>query len=150
MKGRIEGIEEKQAKNGRTYLLLSIGGQNCSLWDGKLFDNVKEGDMVDYKWKQSGEYRNITEIAPADEPSGNGQPVREVQILKMSCLKSASAILANLGCEPDERVAFTIEAARKFEKYVTGNDDEDYPATRPSHRPPGSHSPARTPAPRRG
>ena len=125
MKGRIEGIEEKQAKNGRTYLLLSIDGQNYSLWDGKLFETVREGDLVEYKWKQSGDYRNITEIAPADEPSGNGQPVREVQILKMSCLKSASAILANLGCEPDERVALTIEAARRFEKYVTGDDDQE-------------------------
>lgn len=125
MKGRIEGIEEKHTKNGRTYLLLSIDGQNYSLWDGKLFEGLREGDLVEYKWKQSGDYRNITEIEPAKEPSGNGQRIREVQILKMSCLKSASAILANLGCEPEERVSLTIEAARRFEKYVTGDGEEN-------------------------
>ena len=125
MKGRIERIEEKHARNGQTYLLLSIDGQNYSLWDGKAFDGVREGDLVEYKWKQSGDYRNITDIAPVAEPSGNGQPVREVQILKMSCLKSASTILGNLDCEPDERVTLTIGAARRFEKYVTGEEEDE-------------------------
>ena len=124
MKGRIERIEEKHARNGQTYLLLSIEGQNYSLWDGKAFDGVHEGDLVEYKWKQSGYYRNITDIGSVDEPSGNGQSSRDVHILKMSCLKSASAILGNLDCEPDERVTLTIGAARKFEKYITDADDE--------------------------
>jgi len=125
MKGTIEKIEEKHAKNGQKYLLLAIDGQNYSLWDGKAFDRVHEGEVVEYKWKASGEYRNITDIEPAEEEPGNGNGAysRDSHILKMSCLKSASAILANLEGPPEDRIGITIEAARRFEKYVKGEAD---------------------------
>ena len=123
MKGTVEKIEEKHAKNGQKYLLLAIDGQNYSLWDGKAFERVHEGDAVEYKWKASGDYRNITEIEPANGSSDEDFGSRDDHILKMSCLKSASAIFGNLTVEPEERVKVTIEAARKFEKYI--RDDED-------------------------
>ena len=123
MKGIVDKIEEKHAKNGQKYLLLSIDGQNYSLWDGKTFDRVHEGERIEYKWKASGDYRNITDIEPLETPSenggnGNGYNDRDVHILRMSCLKSASAIFGNLDAEPDERVKITIGAARQFEKYI--------------------------------
>ncbi len=123
MKGRIEKVEEKHAKNGQKYLLLSIDGENYSLWDGKAFDRVSEGELVEYKWKASGDYRNITEIEPSQDEASNGPTTRDVHILKMSCLKSASAILGNLDVDPEERVGLTIAAARRFEKYITAEDE---------------------------
>jgi hypothetical protein len=122
MKGTVEKIEEKHAKNGQKYLLLAIDGQNYSLWDGKAFERVHEGDAVEYKWKAAGDYRNITEIDPVNGSPDDGLGSRDEHILRMSCLKSASAIFGNLGVEPDERVKITISAARRFEKYI--RDDE--------------------------
>ena len=53
MKGIVQKIEEKHAKNGQKYLLLSIDGQNYSLWDGKVFDRIHEGERIEYKWKDA-------------------------------------------------------------------------------------------------
>ena len=38
----------------------------------------------------------------------------------MSCLKSASAILASLDVPAEEKIDMTLSTARKFEKYITG------------------------------
>ena len=122
MKGRIERLEEKNARNGRKYLLITVGGQNYSLWDGKAFDGLREGDLIEYEWKTAGDYRNITDIQTLDEMPSDPPTTRDVHILKMSCLKSASAILSNLDGPPEERVRVTIDAAKRFERYITGED----------------------------
>ena len=122
MKGTIEKIWENKTKNGQKYQVVSIDGRKYSLWDAKASEGLAEGAAVEYKWRQSGNYRHITDIEPVPyEPNeSNGLGLRDQRILKMSCLKSASAILASLDVPAEEKIDMTLSTARKFEKYITG------------------------------
>ena len=77
--------------------------------------------MVDFDWKKSGKFRNITRIAPIDEDNFYSDR-RQRSIIRMSCLRSASELLSDSGIELDKKPDLTIEVARKFEKYIM----EDY------------------------
>ena len=125
MRGTIEKIWENQAKNGQKYQVVSIDGRKYSLWNAKASEGLAEGAVVEYKWRQSGNYRHITDIEPVpDGPyESNGLELRDQRILKMSCLKSASTILANLEAPAEEKIDITISTARKFEKYITGEPE---------------------------
>ena len=62
MKGVIERIYPNQLQDGREYLTLQISGSKYSLWDKKHFGELDEGMPVDFKFKASGKYLNISEI----------------------------------------------------------------------------------------
>jgi len=123
MLGKIDRMRELRTKNGQKYLVLSIDGKNYSLWDDRHFGRLAEGDVVAYQWKQSGDYRHITEIEVQERAVSQANAEKDGQIVRMSCLKSASTILANLEIDPEEKIDLTINTARKFEKYITGNDN---------------------------
>lgn len=121
MKGTVEKIWENKSRAGQKYLALSIDGQKYSLWEEKYFDQIHEGEVVDFDWKKSGKFRNITRIAPIDEDNFYSDK-RQRSIIRMSCLRSASELLSDSGIELDKKPDLTIEVARKFEKYIM----EDY------------------------
>jgi hypothetical protein len=136
MKGEIEKIWKNQTPDGRKYNVLQIAGVRYSLWEGDYLDKLSEGQTLEFDFRESGEFKNISKIYdPAGakkqsensdlppEPKGNddqqGQKAR--QIVRMSSLRSASQILNGSRIPAGERAEKTIEIAKKFEKYI---DDE--------------------------
>jgi hypothetical protein len=145
MKGEIEKIWKNQTADGRRYNVIQIGGERYSLWEGDYLDTLSEGQALEFDFRESGEYRNIskiyepksaTEEAPITEgPEAIGKPPEYVatgsggggnggnggrsrQIVRMSCLRSASQILGGSRIPAGERAEKTIEIAKKFEKYI--------------------------------
>ena len=128
MKGTVEQIWENESRNGQTYLTVQIGGERYSVWDAKYFDRFQQGAEVEYDFRQSGNFKNITEVngltgSPDGEPD---QPMyhndRDLRITRLSCLKSAAGIIAPALMEPAAKRDLVIDTARVFERYV-GEDD---------------------------
>jgi hypothetical protein len=128
MKGQIEKIWDNESRNGQRYLGLSIDGQRYTLWDEKYFDRLEEGDAIDFEWKKSGKFKNITKIN-LNEEGYDFMERRQAGIIRMSCLKSASELISDSEIEPEKRADLAITFARKFEDYVRegreGGDDSD-------------------------
>jgi hypothetical protein len=118
MNGRIQKILEKRDKG---YWLVNIDGQSYSVWDPKYLTDLKTGDGVEYEWKESGKFRNITNLKKLDltpDPDNSQQPDRDLKIIRMSCLKSATCLLPHMPDEVTDRMDYVMSAARKFEEYV--------------------------------
>lgn len=96
-----------------------------SLWDENYIDQIQEGQPLEFDFKESGDFKNITDIYDGSEGT-HGKPdygnTRLNKITKMSCLKSASQVLAGSGITYEDGADKTIEIARKFEKYL--NEEE--------------------------
>ena len=146
MRGKIEKVWENKSRQGQKYLTAVIGGERYNVWDEKLFDGVKEGALVDYDTRKAGKYLNITAMQSAsvngsapnvgnagagtvpyagESRNRNGEEglaepeFRSKAIRRMSCLKSATALVASLELGPDlEPAEYTLEVARRFERYV--------------------------------
>ena len=133
MKGIIEQIWENESKNGQQYLTVQIDGERYSVWDDKHFDQLQEGAEIEYEFRQSGNFKNITEVSnPAQSEQNDGPPMyhndRDRQITRLSCLKSAAQILAPAQVDPDTKRGLVIDTARVFERYVGENDPGSLPA----------------------
>jgi len=123
MKGRIEKIWDNESRNGQRYLGLTIDGQRYTLWEDQYFDQLQEGDVIDFEWKKSGRFKNITEIKYNNED--NNYPEKKLKsIIRMSCLKSASELISDSDVETGKRADMAIDFARKFEDYIK-EDFED-------------------------
>jgi len=124
MKGIVEEIWENESKNGQKYLTVQIGGERYSVWDTKYFDQLRVGGEIECDVKQSGNFRHLTDIKAADEQQApHYQPNnRDRQITRMSCLKSASEILAPAHLDIDSKRDLVVETARFFERYVLEDD----------------------------
>ena len=135
MKGTIEQVFENESKNGQRYMTVQIGGERYSVWDQKYFDHMQQGAEIEYDFRQSGNFRNITQVsAPSAEPdNGNGTPTyhngRDRQITRLSCLKSAAEIISPAQLTPDVKRDLVIDTARVFERYVAENDLGALPET---------------------
>ena len=123
MLGKIEKVWENEAQNGQPYIVVSIEGQRYSLFDKDFLGKLQEGDVVEYDWKKAGKFRNITNLEQVDfQPQPSAIPDKDRQILRMSCVKSASTIFSDLQAEPQQKVELTISAARQFERYIIEDD----------------------------
>lgn len=128
MKGEVEKVWKNKTEDGRKYEVFQIGGERYSIWDENYLDRIQEGQLLEFDFRESGDFKNITRIYenPGNEsktPEYEEQKVK--RIIKMSCLRSASRVLTGSKIPYDNRADKTIEIARKFEKYV---DDEDLEA----------------------
>ena len=110
MRGTIEQIWDNETSNGKPYRTVQISGQRYNIWDNKYFDMLQKGEDIEYDFRQSGNYRHITEMRISggngpgsyrnNHPNSNskggnsGHNNKDRQIARMSCLKSASEILA--------------------------------------------------------
>jgi hypothetical protein len=125
MKGVIEKLWEREDRTGRRYLLLEIGGQRYSLWDEDLMDGLGEGVPVDYQWKQAGKYKNLTSVKRDGRyRSSAGQERRDLDMVRMSCLKSAASLLVSSDLSPDEKGDVTLDLAKQFEKYILRDEQK--------------------------
>lgn len=127
MKGVIDRIFENTTKKKMPYWVLSIGGENYSVWDKKFMEGLQEGATVEYGWAASGDFKKVTEIRRIDmEPSLDREGKaysRSQQIVRMSCIKSATMLVSNFDTHPNEKGEITLGLARKFEQYVTEKDE---------------------------
>ncbi len=128
MKGIIDKIWENKTKGNKPYWVLSINGDNYSVWDKKYLEGIQEGSSVEYEWRPSGDYRKVTdlkkiEMEPGFERAGKSNG-RDQQIIRMSCVKSAVVLASNSDKLPKDKAEMTLGIARQFEKYVTDKEDE--------------------------
>lgn len=95
MKGTIEQIWENESKNGQQYLTVQIDGERYSVWDTKYFDQLHEGAEIEYQFRQSGNFRNITEVSnPAQSEQ---QREQQSHLLAGNLLGHLEAGLASFG-----------------------------------------------------
>ena len=128
MKGSIDKIWENQTNDKKTYHVLDIGGERYSVWDSKLLEGLEEGSEVEYDWKKSGNFKKITDLKKIElEPDLNSyNPDRKSrEIIRMSCVRSASQILQDLSIDPMDKSSKALDIAREFEKYVTDRDEKE-------------------------
>lgn len=126
MKGEIEKIWDNESRNGKRYLGISVDGERYTLWEDEYFDKLKEGDIIDFEWKKSGKYKNITKINMNNDDNDFMERKQE-SIIRMSCLKSASELIAGSDLEPVKRADMALDFAGKFEKYVRDGLEEGAP-----------------------
>lgn len=124
MRGIIENVWENESKNGQQYVTVQIGGERYSVWDKKYFDQLQEGIEIDYEVRESGNFKNLNDIRPVERPNqtGNYTNHKDKQITRLSCLKSASEILALAHLDIDIKRDMVIDTARYFERYVLEED----------------------------
>ena len=127
MQGTVEKIWENETNDNRKYHVLEVGGEKYSVWDSKLMEGLEEGSIIEYEWKKSGDFKKITDLRSLNGGQELDQPYKknskQMEIIRMSCLKSASEILHGLYIDPDVKTKKAVEIAKEFEKYVTGAED---------------------------
>jgi len=132
MKGEVEKIWKNETEDGRKFEVIQINGERYSLWSEDYLDRIQEGQSLDFDFKESGDYKNITKINDGREilerPQYGSDRLRK--IIKMSCLRSASSVLAGSRIPYDDGAERTIEIARKFENYL---NEEGYDEPGPDH-----------------
>ena len=118
-KGRIEDVARKKAKNGTPYASVRIDGEQYTCWDDALISKIESGQAVDYQWEQSGKFKKIIDIEPAlDDPD---LTPKDLRILRMSALRSASYLEIGLDVPLEEKLRTTLETSRAFERYILGS-----------------------------
>lgn len=128
MKGEVEKVWDNETLDGRRYQVLQINGDRYSVWDEKYLDKIKEGQAVDFEFKESGEFRNITEIYDSslkEEKEAEFEDQKLRKTIRMSCLKSASRVLTGSKIPYKNRADRAVELAKKFEKYIDDGDFDD-------------------------
>jgi len=124
MKGEVEKVWKNETSDGRRYEVIQINGERYSLWEEDYLDWIQEGQSLEFDFRESGEFRNITKIyenpeSEPKEPEYGDQKLKKT--VRMSCLKSASRVLIGSKIPYQNRADRAIEIAKKFEKYI---DDE--------------------------
>jgi len=133
MKGVVDKVWENKTDDGKPYFVLKIGGEKYSVWDKKYMDGIEEGSMVEYESAQSGKFKKITDMKKIDLEPGIAPPERKPrdrngqEIVRMSCIRSATALVADFGAPPEEKADITLGLARRFEKYVIDPEEEMNP-----------------------
>lgn len=122
MKGKVEKVWRNETTDGRRYDVLQVNGENYSVWDTDYLDRIHEGQVLDFEFRESGEFKNISRIY---EQAGDVQPEKTnynrdklEKIIRMSSLRSASRVISRSEIPYDSRAKKTIEIARMFEKYI--------------------------------
>lgn len=132
MTGIIEKRTEHVTNDGAKYLRLKIGDLFYTLWSSSLFDVAQEGLQVEFMSteKPSGNgngqvFRNInsltpiaTPAAPKPQPASNNSTSKDLQISRMSCLKTAMDFFRLQAREHTPTIDEVIDMADEFVDYV--------------------------------
>jgi hypothetical protein len=143
IRGEVEKVCHNKTTAGKRYDVIEVAGGRYSVWDGEYLGKVEKGEMVEFEYKQSGNFNNVLKFIDGFQPEpGNGQDNnnepntaagngysgdRMQQMARMSGLKSASALIAGSKVPYGERTDKKIEMAMKFEKYILNGDIETEP-----------------------
>lgn len=131
MKGTIEEVWQNESRNGQKYLTVQVNGERYSVWDAKYFDQLEQGVRIEGEVKQSGKFKHLAELRVLGDleeaPSYRFNGSKDAQIARMSCLKSASEIVAPIYLDVKAKRDLVVETAKHFERYVLGDDLMDFP-----------------------
>lgn len=126
MKGQVKQIVEKKTKDGKQYWTLLVGKDSYSVFDQKYIEGLKAGDPVEYNWSSSGRFKNITglkKLEPGQELDEPFEPnYRDRRIVRMACLKYATALTDGSKLEVKNKGAVVHDVAKDFEKYILGEE----------------------------
>jgi len=146
IKGEVEKVWHNKTSAGKRYDVIEVAGGRYSVWDGEYLGKIEKGEMVEFEYKQSGNFNNVLKFNDGSQPepgtgkdyinepntttttTGNGNGYngdRMQQMARMSGLKTAGALIAGTKVPYAERADKTIEMAMKFEKYISGDIDLD-------------------------
>jgi hypothetical protein len=126
MKGEVEKVWKNETEDGRRYEVLQIGAERYSLWEEDYLDKIQEGQILEFDFRESGDFKNITKVyeSPENETREPGYGDQKLKkTIRMSCLKSASRVLIGSKIPYQNRAEKAIEIAKKFEKYI---GDEEF------------------------
>jgi len=112
-------VARKKAKNGTPYASVRIDGENYTCWDDALISKLESGQDVDYQWEQSGKFKKIIDIEPVLDDLELSP--KDLRILRMSALRSASYLEIGLDVPLEEKLRTTLETSRAFEQYILGS-----------------------------
>lgn len=62
IKGKVEKVWNNQTLKGKRYSVLQIDGEWYSLWNEAYFDRIKTGQTIEFDYRESGKYKNISKI----------------------------------------------------------------------------------------
>lgn len=128
MKGTVEELSREVSKRGDEYLRVQIDGEKYSIWDPQYIGSFDVGDSLEFEYKESGQWKNITSLAvdevenPNIPPTDTYRMAHDRRIARMSCVKSAAYVLANLEMEAEPKGEQTLTLARVFERYIYDED----------------------------
>jgi hypothetical protein len=141
IKGEVEKVWHNKTSAGKRYDVIEVAGGRYSVWDGEYLGKIEKGEMVEFEYKQTGNFNNVLKFNNGSQPepdngkdykaepatnTGNGYSGdRTQQMARMSGLKTAGALIAGSKVPYGERADKTIEMAMKFEKYISGDLDLD-------------------------
>lgn len=107
MRGFVDEIKElKTKKEGRPFQVYRIEGTEIYQWDSAYFGRVKEGDLLDFEVKESGEFKNIDvkrvfKVVSEENYNKLQERVREKdQVVRMSSLKTSANLVSDLKASP--------------------------------------------------
>jgi hypothetical protein len=93
-------------------------------------EGLEEGSAGEYESARSGKFKKITDIKKIELEPGMVPPEKKprdrngLEIVRMSCIRSAAALVADFGAQPEEKAEIALGLARRFEKYVTEKDED--------------------------
>lgn len=129
MRGTIDKVWENETKEGKPWRRLQIDDESYSLWEKKLFGVAQEGARVEFAFREKGDFKTITELAVAQvsdpyQEQGNGRGSdKQIQISRLSLLKTAVELLKDEGPADDRILNAVIRIAMRMEEYVMGTID---------------------------
>lgn len=131
MRGKLEKIEER-GKGEKRYWMISIDGDNYSVWKPEYLEGLEVGSTVDYEFSRKGRFRNITDlrVASGDAPAQaeSGPPVESEGfvpndlITNMTSLKYAAMTMQNAEGDPVDKAVKTLEISEVYKAYMKGED----------------------------
>jgi len=114
--GIIEKKIEIRKEDIKPFDVLTIDGQEYSCFDLGMSKLANEGDQIDFDFKQSGQYKNITAIRAIKPEAAKPKVERNDQIARMCALKAAVQWFEG-GAGTVENL---LQTAEKFLKWIIG------------------------------
>jgi hypothetical protein len=125
MLGKVDRVWQNEREDGSTYWAIRIDGVRYTTWDRKLAEGIQPGDPVEFAFTNAGKYRQLTALRRTSETApGNADraqtSVRRTCKVRLSCLRTAAALVADTNLQPEQRASLAIALADRFEQHVLG------------------------------
>ena len=123
-KGKINNLEKKETKTGKTFWLMEIGGKKFSSFEEP---KAREGEVIHFEYVEKNGYLNIKRIyheqpdysEPAPKTDTKPAPdwdAKERRMVRMSVLRGLCSAMA--GKEEGLNISDLLKAAEKMEEWV--------------------------------
>lgn len=118
MRGIVKAKSEIRKEGVKPFDVLNIDGKDYSCFNLTLSADVWPEDLVDYEFKPSGQYSNITKLEVVQKRGAKPTVSVQDQIVRMNALTNA---VNWLNAHTSELVG-VLEQAKEFERYIKGEE----------------------------